>query len=246
MLELRSMARRVPGLRAANRAYIAARFKCQGYLLRRSPVEEVFTEIFHAKKWNGKESVSGSGSSLDKTTGVRTQFPAVCRNFGIHTMLDIPCGDFHWMRHVDFDNIDYTGADIVSELVKHNSQYETSNIHFCKLNLINDRLPNVDMVLCRDCLVHFSLKDVLTALHNICDSGSRYLWTTTFTSPRQNRDIATGQWRPLNLEASPFLFPAPLLTINEGCIDAGGIYGDKSLGLWRIEDIAECLTTRFN
>jgi hypothetical protein len=41
----------------------------------------------------------------------------------------------------------------------------------------------------------------------------------------------------LNLQYAPFLFPAPLAVINESCTEAGGDYADKSLALWRVEDL---------
>jgi hypothetical protein len=178
---------------------------------------------------------------LARTAAIRNQLPGVFRDFDIHTMLDIPCGDFNWMKSVDFESVDYTGADIVADLIQQNKQYETSNIHFRKLNLIDEKLPKVDLVFCRDCLVHLPNKDVFSSLQNICDSGSTYLLTTTFTSRRHNPDIVAGNWRPLNLEAPPFSFPKPLGTINEGCDEGGGQWKDKSLGLWRAADVAECL-----
>ena len=36
-------------------------------------------------------------------------------------MLDIPCGDFYWMKEVDLKDIEYIGADIVDELIKKNN-----------------------------------------------------------------------------------------------------------------------------
>ena len=48
----------------------------------------------------------------------------------------------------------------------------------------------------------------------------------------------TGDWRPLDLERDPFGFPAPLELLNERCTEGGGIFADKSLGLWRTADLA--------
>jgi hypothetical protein len=164
-------------------------------------------------------------------------------DFGIHTILDIPCGDFHWMKQVSLESINYTGADIVADLIQKNKQkYEKENIQFCKLNLIKDRLPKVDLILCRDCLVHLSFKDAFGALQNICASESIYLLATTFTGRQHNHDIATGQWHAVNLEIAPFTLPRPLKIINEKRTEGGEAYKDKSLGLWRVADIKEVLT----
>jgi hypothetical protein len=156
----------------------------------------------------------------------------------VGTMLDLPCGDFFWMRHVPMDAIRYIGADILPELIQRNNDlYGRPNVTFRRIDLLQDRLPKVDLILCRDCLVHFSYRDVAAALRNICDSGSTYLLTTTFTERRRNHDIATGQFRPLNLEVQPLSLPAPILSINEGCTEWDGLYRDKSLGLWQVCDI---------
>jgi hypothetical protein len=130
-----------------------------------------------------------------------------------------------------------TGADIVAALVTANRrQFETSGVTFAKRDLLNDALPQVDLVLCRDCLVHLSFKDVKRAVANICDSRSKHLLTTTFTARVENSDKLTGSWRPLNLECSPFRFPPPIWLLDEECPDGDGVYRDKCLGLWRIDD----------
>ena len=118
-----------------------------------------------------------------------------------------------------------------------NRAHESDHVTFRHANLLADRLPAVDLVLCRDGFVHFCYRDIWLALRNICRSGSSYLLTTTFPK-RHNRDIWTGDWRPLNLEAEPFNLSQPLELIVEGCTESGGEFADKSLGLWRIDDLS--------
>lgn len=241
----------VPGLRSAYRfvlyPYARARSRQEVARLRNSTAEEVFTDIFRGNRWGGIESVSGEGSNLLQTRVVREALPSVLRQFSLHSMLDIPCGDFHWMKHVDLQGVDYTGADIVPDLIARNAQqHEAPQVHFRKLNLLEDKLPEVDLVFCRDCLVHLSFADTFTGLRNICDSGSRYLLTTTFPSRQTNADIVTGMWRTINLEAPPFSLPPPLMLINEECTESDGEFRDKSLGLWKVADIRDCLTRHPN
>jgi hypothetical protein len=101
-----------------------------------------------------------------------------------------------------------------------------------------DSLPAVDMVFCRDLLVHLSYADAFAALRNLRASGSTYLFTTTFTRRSRNFDIpTTGEWRPLNLQLAPFGFSEPLTLINEKCTEGDGSWSDKGLGLWRISDL---------
>jgi hypothetical protein len=197
--------------------------------------EKVFTSIYRHNAWEGEESVSGPGSSLQGTAIVREQLPALFRKYHVKTLLDIPCGDFNWFKAVDLHGIHYTGADIVKELIsQNNSKYKTSDCEFKAVNLMSDPLPESDMIFCRDCLVHLSNRDIKKALKNIIKSRSKYLVTTSFTSRKNNVDINTGGWRPLNLQIAPFNLPAPLEIINEECKADNGAYADKSLCLWEI------------
>ena len=158
------------------------------------------------------------------------------------TILDIPCGDFNWMQNVDLSGIKYIGADIVEEIIKNNkNKYEKDNISFRHMNLIEDTLPQVDLILTRDCLVHMSYDDIFKSLHNVCNSMSQYLLTTLFTDRQDNKDIITGEWRPLNLQIAPFSLPKPIRIINEKCTQKKSSYTDKSLGLWKISDIAKII-----
>jgi hypothetical protein len=214
-----------------------------GMEFKNADAENIFTNIYHGNAWHGKDSVSGTGSDTYQTRVVIRELPEVFVNFNIATMLDIPCGDFHWMSNVNTKSINYIGADIVNDLVgKNREKFRGEKVSFQKLDLMKDKLPKVDLVFCRDCLVHLSFKDIFLALHNICNSESKYLLTTTFTDRKKNHDIRTGQWRVINLEVAPFLLPRPLKIINEECTEDSGNYKDKSLGLWRIEDIRESLT----
>ncbi len=143
------------------------------------------------------------------------------------------------MSRIDWRGIDYRGADIVEPLVAQNrAKFGAPGRSFEALDLLSGALPQVDLVVCRDALVHFSFDDCRRALATIVASGSTYLLTTTFPRHPSNRDIPTGHWRTLSLETPPFGFPPPLETIEEGCTEAGGAYRDKSLALWRVADLA--------
>lgn len=226
--------------RALNNIYINCR-------LRSKSNEEIFTHIFKHNIWGGKESVSGRGSDSDQTGILIEELQSVLSYPDISTMLDIPCGDFHWMSNVNLDNIDYMGADIVAELVEQNiKHYQRSGVNFQKLNIISDALPKADLVFTRDCLVHLSFQDIFASLNNVCDSGSKYFLTTTYPERTKNHDIHTGSWRCLNLECAPFKLPEPIKRINEGCTETCGVYADKALGLWRVADIRERLACNEN
>lgn len=204
--------------------------------------EKLFTDIYKNNGFNGKDSLSGPGSDLEQTRIISKEIPILFKTLEASSILDIPCGDFHWMNTVNLIDINYTGADIVNDLIEKNTKlYGTDVLHFRKLDLLKDKIPKVDLIFTRDCLVHLSFKDIFCALNNICNSQSEYFLTTTFTGRINNSDIKTGQWRTLNLELAPFCLPKPLKIINEGCTENNGLYSDKALGLWKISDIKKSL-----
>lgn len=215
-----------------NRIYnYLAHFRFRG----KSP-DEVFETIYKENHWQDKESISGTGSNEKSTVEVVRIVNQVLGERNIKTLLDIPCGDFNWMKKVKLSGIDYLGGEIIQSLIEQNSRkFSTASISFQKLNLVTSPLPSVDLILIRDCLVHFSYADIHKAISNIKKSGSKYLLTTTFPD-HKNYNIITGDWRPINLELSPFDLPPSLAIYNENC-EEDSRYKDKSLALWKISDL---------
>ena len=200
--------------------------------------KEIFTDYFKNNTWQGKESVSGPGSDYEQTKYLIPEIQILLKELEIKSMLDAPCGDFNWMKRVDLSNIKYFGADIVEELInKNNRKYKTKNISFTNIDIVKDKLPEVDLVLVRDCFVHLPNSDVIKALNNIKLSKSKYLLTTNFfwKSMPANKDIKIGEWRRIDLTSEPFSFPYPERIIIEGNIQSYD--RDKTLSLWNIEDI---------
>ena len=80
-------------------------------------VKEIFTKIYRENYWRGENSVSGSGSDDSQVQTIIKEVNLLITKFKIKTILDLPCGDFNWMRNVNLKNVDYVGADIVEELI---------------------------------------------------------------------------------------------------------------------------------
>ncbi|MBP2302790.1 capsular polysaccharide synthesis protein [Azospirillum picis] len=208
----------------------------------RSTITEAFERLCANHAAEGQESVSGPGASLHQTVEVRRALPLLLQHLHARVLLDVPCGDFHWMDRVRLGIETYIGVDPLESLILRNRErHMAPDREFLALDLIGDPLPTADVVLCRDCLVHLSHDDALRVLRNIVDSRSRYVLITTFPDRRENRDVRTGTWRPLNLQAAPFSLPPPLAVINEKCTESCGCFVDKSLGLWRLADVGLAL-----
>jgi len=193
--------------------------------------KEIFTDIYNNNYWGSEESISGPGSTLDATKYIRDELLTLFKKYEIKSVLDIPCGDFNWMKFVDFSGINYVGADIVKELVEKNLK-ENPETKFVEMNLLEDNIPKFDLIFCRDCLFHFSFDDIKKALCNIKKSGSKYILTTSFNwKSIENIDIKMGEWRRLNLQLEPLNLPSPLDFIVEGS------YLDKCLLLYKCDDL---------
>lgn len=197
-----------------------------------------FARIYRNKLFGGNESISGPGSNLEQTQTIREALPGIIETYTVRSMVDAPCGDFYWMSRVALNIDKYIGIDIVPELIKVNRQkFEIPGRTFMALDIVSDTLPPADLIMCRDCFIHLSNKDIATALRNMHCAGYKYLLTTTFPDTAANTDIATGQVRLINLQLPPFNFPAPIAIINENCTEGDGRYADKSLALWKLSDI---------
>lgn len=198
-----------------------------------------FARIHASNHWGDSESLSGGGSTLTETEAVRRALPELFRRHGIRSLLDVPCGDFNWMQHVAPAVDEYIGADIVPALVADvSARHAAPGRRFLVLDLVTDDLPRADAVLARDVLIHLSQRDVRAALTNIRRSGAQWLLTTTYPE-HVNRDIITGDWRPLNLQAAPYLLPPPIELIPEETQERQ--FSDRSLGLWSVASLPDHL-----
>lgn len=234
MKKIINLSRKIPGFSFVydrlEGHYILSKFK-------KMSSQEVFAFIHRSNAWRSQDSVSGPGSELHQTRLIVKQLPDLLRRHSIRSLLDAPCGDYNWMRKVDLGETQYTGGDVVLDLIQQHKVFEKPGVTFRHLDLLEDQLPPVDLIFCRDCFVHFSFHDIFRALLQIVSSEATYLLTTTYPEHKQNIDIITGLWRTLNFTKAPFYFPPPLEMIIEGCTEQKGKLADKALGLWKIDEI---------
>ncbi len=203
----------------------------------------VFSKIYKNDLFNlfstNKESKSGPGSNFEQTAEIMIKIPELVKKYNITNVLDLPCGDFYWMSKVDLADIEYLGGDIVPEIIKSNkAKFTKNNISFKVINIINESLPKVDMIICRDLFVHLKNDQILMAIKNIKNSGSKYLLTTSYKTLNHNIDInEIGAWRPLNLEIPPFNMNNIDDAIFENCTESGGKFNDKYLLLYSVDKL---------
>ena len=207
----------------------------------RSLRTEVFTEQYCTRKWGCLESASGRGSTLSRTRNLRKGLGEIFNVGAVRSVVDIGCGDFNWMSGMDLSCIDYTGLDIVPQVVEENTRkYAAPNIRFQVFDIIDDIPPPADLIICRDLFSHLSNEDSLRALHNIRQSRYRYFAASQFghflgtkhdsLSSTANQDIETGDWRACSMNLHPFYFPLPQFSIPENEIF-------KRFGIWHFDKI---------
>ena len=201
-------------------------------------LQERFERIYSTNLWSDPESRSGVGSTLDSTAVLRAELPKALRQLEARVLLDVPCGDFTWMKRVDLSGIDYIGGDIVPSIIETNQRLHASESRsFVHLDLTRDILPDADVLFCRDCLVHLSYANIRAVFANLTRSNIRFVLMTSFPGRGGNYDVADGDWRALDFQAPPFSLPEPGLAIVEQCEEEEGSYADKSLLAWRVDDL---------
>ena len=193
-------------------------------------LSERFQRIHDTNLWGAAASVSGLGSEVDATAVLRAELPLLLRRLGVRTLLDAPCGDGGWIATADL-GVSVTGIDIVPDLVEALRGRGDPDRDYLLADITCDALPAADAILCRDCLVHFSFANIARAVENFRRSGATWLITTTFPEWQTNLDCEDGDWRALNFARAPFGWGAPAELLNENCMEAGGGWRDKSLGV---------------
>jgi methyltransferase family protein len=215
----------------AHERFIAARASFAGLNL-----HQRFQRIHDTNLWGAAESVSGLGSEIDATATLRAELPALLKRLGVDSLLDAPCGDAGWIANIDI-GVRLTGVDIVLDLIdalRARAARGEIRGEYRLADITSDTLPRCDAILCRDCLVHLSFANIDRALRNFRRSGARWLITTTFPEWQNNSDCEDGDWRALNFGRAPFSWGEPVELVNENCMEAGGGWRDKSLGVWRL------------
>ena len=189
-----------------------------------------FSKIYSNNMWQNPESASGFGSTLIATQEARKGLEALIDTNHVRSILDVPCGDFNWMRSLKFAG-NYIGVDIVDKLVEDNQRrYADERHRFIQLDLIKDKLPQADLVLCRECLNHLSLVEVRAAISNLIVTPTKFLIMTHYPDVSKNAEqLASFRYRPLNFTKSPFFLRQPDMLIDESQSESG-----KCLAVWEV------------
>ncbi len=141
-------------------------------------LRNVFNKVYERKKWGDDIGpfYSGSGSqpryaqpycefiSEIITTEAKSLTTDKLR------VIDLGCGDFQVGNILTnlLADIDYTGVDVVDDLINHNNKtFANDRIRFQRLDITQDPLPAGEVVLIRQVLQHLSNQDIANVLDQI-------------------------------------------------------------------------------
>ncbi len=156
----------------------------------------------------------------------------------VGTLLDIRCSGFAPMDAVvgQFPHPSYFGAAAtLVQLAANEASFADKRVRFQALDLRRSRLPEADLLLCRDALASMPVSDVYRALRNIARSSVRLFATTCRVGPG-----ATGP--AFDLRAAPFFLPEPLATLGGSGSVAGENDADEFLALWDTTVLRACVS----
>ncbi len=187
----------------------------------------VFNSIYKSNHWNKSkkfnsknQSFSGPGSipGSIQTDNLIEELSNFFKNNNIIKILDAPCGDCAWIQRMFNANIDYTGIDIVEDLINKNKINFQSfeNVKFsCKDLTENNEFNNFDFILMRDFFIHLPIKSIEKILNNLKKSNCKYFAFNSYERVKTNVEISTGQHRKINILKEPFNFGKPYFKILE-------------------------------
>jgi hypothetical protein len=167
-------------------------------------MNDVFTDIYLKKEWQQIiGTFSGPGASLECSSSYLDFLQNFIKDNNIKSILDIGCGDFNLMQHLNFENLIYKGVDIVQFLVnENNKKYSKSNIKFEHKDLTTQKETEIyDLILIKDVFQHLSFKNIFLILENI--KGKNILISNDYYK-NYNLDIDDGGWRYVDVSYQPF------------------------------------------
>lgn len=172
-----------------------------------SSLASTFSQIYAEGTW-GKDSAgrgtSGSGSTLEITREYRAYLQTFIKEHGVTSVVDAGSGDWSFSAAIDWGDVSYLGIDIAPEVVETvRKRHETARIKF-RVGDITEDLPAADLLLSKDVLQHLSNDLIQKFIRNNL-TKRKYKWVIlTNARSSENLDIPNGDYRGIDLSASPF------------------------------------------
>lgn len=160
--------------------------------LAKLPIAEAFDEIYKKRMWQHGESLSGPGSEGRWACEYVDVVSSYIRKNDITSVLDVGCGDFRVGSRLAPLVTKYIAVDISKHIIEVNraTYAEMPNVTFGNLNLVEDTLPDAQLILVRQVLQHLDNAQIEAALQNIECSRSQAALITEHTHRPENMEQA--------------------------------------------------------
>ena len=214
-------------------------------------MKDVFEKIYKTNAWRG-ETPSGVGSNLANAYGVISGLGKFFHQHDINTLIDAPCGVYHWMRVLMKEHTEilrYIGFDLVDAIIAQNKANNPEPYISFAQGDISQPLPpfalpdaSTTLVLTRDCFIHLPYATIFKTLKNLLTLPGDYYAFGSYPD-FTNIDCAVGGYRPLNMRLAPFNFPEPLVQIKESdaLTEDGRLFPLKMLYVYGRENLEQSL-----
>jgi SAM-dependent methyltransferase len=186
--------------------------------------------------WGSPETPCGPGSTIEACRCILERLPEWIRTHQIRSIVDLGCGDFHWMSRLDLSGLEYDGYDVVRFLIEQNvAKHGLANVRFHHADLTELSVPKADLAVLKDVLIHLPTSQALGIVERVRAARPRFLASTTapgwLVSNRACMKI--GEFSPLDLEAPPFLLGASIASVE---VPSRPGNPAKRFALWRIAE----------
>lgn len=157
-------------------------------------------------------SMNGPAANMAGSANVRHELPFLLREYKITSMLDVPCGDLSWIRHTDLRSLYvYIGVDVDRRLIDEARRACPMGGFICANILTREKLPVVDLILCRDFLMCLPDEHLQSVIEKFKCSAAAYLLASNYPGSSNTFDYHPEQFpilgyleRPYDLTAPPF------------------------------------------
>ncbi len=174
-----------------------------------SEAEAHFSEVYKNGLWgkdeNG-EGYSGPGSLVSEATPFLQYLQNFLDTHNIQSVVDIGCGDWVLAREINWGDREYLGIDVVGSVLRKNkAKYGSEKIKFIKLDAGSESLPQADLLICKDVLIHLPNSNIF---HILAESKKfKYCIFVDDINTSENTanvNIPTYGFHQVNLMLSPF------------------------------------------
>jgi SAM-dependent methyltransferase len=200
----------------------------------RQLLTDTFNRIYAEGTWGTNvagKGTSGTGSTLEITREYRAYVEDFMKKHSVKSVVDAGCGDWSFSSAMDWGDASYLGVDIASDVIAAvRRKHEKGTITF-QVGDITDELPAADLLISKDVLQHLSNELVHKFIRNNLRKG-KYKWVI-LTNDRgsENRDVASGGYRAIDLAAPPFEV--------RGLVDLPIKFGDETSKITSLLDLTQ-------